>query len=223
MKLRLTLVAATLAVSGLANAATIDWNSWTSNTAGAIASTPVTVTFSGETTGGFYASYPSWTPGTTWADGTVVANGPASNNGIIRLLGGGGAGAVVDTVTFSQAVVNPVFAIWSLGQGGNTPSFNFDATPTLVAGGGSAEYGGSSIWVGTGVDGNNVYGTEGNGTVQFMGTFTSISWTNPGAEGWYGFNVGIAGVAAPVPEPGSVGLLLAGLTLMGLALRRKAR
>ena len=223
MKIKLALVAATLAASSLAHAATIDWNSWTSNTGGAIASTPVTVTFSGETSNGYYANYPSWAPGTTWADGTVVANGPAVTNGIIRLIGGGGAAALVDTVTFSQAVVNPVFAIWSLGQGGNTPSFNFDATPTLVAGGGSAEYGGSSIWVGTGADGNNVYGTEGNGTVQFMGTFTSISWTNPGAENWYGFNVGIAGVAAPVPEPASVGLLLAGLTLMGLALRRKTR
>ena len=223
MTLRFALVAASLAASGLAQAATIDWNTWTSTTAGAIASTPVSVAFSGETYSGWYASYPSWNPGTTWADGSVVANGPAGDNGIIRLVGGGGDDAIVDTVTFSQAVVNPVFAIWSLGQGGDTASFNFDATPTLVAGGPSAEYGGSSIWVGTGADCNNVYGTEGNGTVEFIGTFTSISWTNPGAENWYGFNVGIAGVAAAVPEPGSVGLLLAGLTLLGLAIRRKPR
>ena len=223
MKFKLAFVAATLAASCVANAATIDWNSWTSNTAGAIASTPVTVTFSGETSSGFYANYPSWTPGTTWADGSAVANGPAGDNGIIRLVGGGGANAVVDTITFSQAVVNPVIAIWSLGQGGSTPSFNFNATPTLVAGGKSAEYGGSSIWVGTGADANNVYGSEGNGTVQFVGTFTSISWTNPGAEDWYGFNVGIAGVAAAVPEPASLGLMLAALTLAGLARRRTQR
>ena len=38
---------------------------------------------------------------------------------------------------------------------------------------------------------------------------------------WHGFHVGIAGVAAPVPEPGSVGLLLAGLAMVALALRRK--
>lgn len=222
MTFKLALVAATLAVSGLAHSATIDWSSWSTNTSGAIASTPVTVTFQGEVSG-YYTNYPSWTPVVTYADGTAVLNAPVASNGIIHLIGGGGDAAVVDTITFSQAVVNPVFAIWSLGQGGNTPSFNFDATPTLVSGGPSAEYSGSSIWIGTGADGNNVYGTEGNGTVQFIGTFTSISWTNPVAENWYGFNVGIAGVAAAVPEPGSVGLLLAGLTLVGLARRRRAK
>ena len=149
----------------------------------------------------------------------MVANAPDPSNNIIRLTGGT---STVDTITFSQAVTNPVFAIWSLGQGGNTSSFNFiGATPVLVSGGPSAEYNGSSIWIGTGVDGNTVYGTEGNGTVEFIGTFTSISWTNPVSEDWYGFNVGISAVA--VPEPGSVGLMLAGLTLLGLARRRSAK
>ena len=73
------------------------------------------------------------------------------------------------------------------------------------------------------MSGNNVYGAEGNGTVEFMGTYTSISWTNPTNENWYGFNVGVAGVAAAVPEPASMGLMLAGLTLVGLAMRRKVR
>ena len=219
MKFRLALVAAALAVSGLANAATIDWNSWSTNSAGSISTTsgPISVTYSGEMSG-YYTNYPSWTPSGTFADGTVVANAPTGSNGIIRLLGGGGAGAVVDTITFSQAVVNPVFSIWSLGQGGDTASFNFiGATPIFVAGGGSAEYGGSSITV----SGNYVMGTEGDGTVQFIGTYTSLSWTNPVAENWYGFNVGVAGVASVVPEPGSMGMLLAGLTLTGLAIRRR--
>ncbi len=215
MKFRFALVAAALAVSGLAHSATIDWNTWTSNSTGTIASTPVTVTFSGENGSGWSASYPSWTPTGTWADGTVVANGPSGSNGIVRLTGGG---TTIDTITFSQAVVNPVISIWSLGQGGDTSSFNFiGATPVLVSGGGSAEYGGSGI----SVVGNNVYGTEGNGTVEFVGTYTSLSWTNPTFEDWYGFNVGIT--AAAVPEPGSMGLMLGGLTLLGLAFRRKAR
>ena len=220
MKFRLALVAAALAVSGLANAATIDWNSWSTNSAGSISTSsgPISVTYSGEMSG-YYTNYPSWTPSGTFADGTVVANAPSGSNGIIRLLGGGGAGAVVDTVTFSQAVVNPVFSIWSLGQGGDTASFNFiGATPVFVVGGPGAEYGGQSITV----SGNDVFGTEGDGTVEFVGTYTSISWTNPTFENWYGFNVGVAGTAA-VPEPGSVGLMLAGLTLLGLALRRKVR
>lgn len=218
MNFKLALAASTLALSGLAHSATIDWNTWTTNGSGNIGgSTPVTVTYTGEMSG-VYIDYPSWTPGTTFADGTVVSNAPVASNGIVRLVGGG-EGATVDTITFSQAVTNPVFAIWSLGQGGINASFNFiGATPVLVSGGNSAEYGGSGI----SVSGNSVFGNEGNGTVQFMGTFTSISWTNPTSEDWYGFNVGIAGVSA-VPEPGSVGLLLAGLTLVGLARRRASK
>ena len=221
MHFRLALVAATLAASSLAQAATIDWNSWTSNSAGSISTSsgPISVTYSGEMSG-YYTNYPSWGPSSTFADGTIVSNGPTGSNGIIHLVGGGGGAAVVDTVTFSHAIVNPVFSIWSLGQGGDTASFNFiGATPVFVSGGPGAEYGGSSITV----SGNDVMGTEGDGTVQFMGTYTSLSWTNPVAENWYGFNVGVAGVAAAVPEPGSVGMLLAGLTLTGLAIRRRSR
>ncbi|MFL6698533.1 MAG: PEP-CTERM sorting domain-containing protein [Vitreoscilla sp.] len=219
MKFGYALAAAALAVSGLANAATIDWNTWASNGAGSISTTsgPISVIYAGEMSG-YYTDYPSWGPSATFADGTVVANAPVAANGIVRLIGGGGGSAVVDTITFSHAVVNPVFSIWSLGQGGDTASFSFiGATPVFVSGGPGAEYGGSSITV----SGNDVIGTEGDGTVQFIGTFTSISWTNPVAENWYGFNVGVAGVAGVVPEPGSIGMLLAGLTLTGLALRRR--
>ena len=219
MNFRFALVAAALAASGLANAATIDWNTWSSNSAGSIStgSGPIAVTYSGEMSG-WYSAYPSWGPSATFADGAIVANAPVAANGIVRLIGGGGGEAVVNTIAFSQAVVNPVFSFWSLGQGGNTASFHFlDATPVFVAGGGSAEYGGSSI----GVSGNDVFGTEGDGTVQFIGTFTSLSWTNPVAEDWYGFDVGVAGVAGVVPEPGSMGMLMAGLTLTALAMRRR--
>ena len=212
MNTRLAFALLVLGLSGAANAATESWNQWDANDHGTIAtgSGSVDVGFSGETGSGWYASYPSWQPSSTWADGSVVANGPTG--GIVRLTGGG---STVDTITFSQPVVDPVFTIWSLGQGGNTASFDFiGATPVFVVGGASAEYGGSAI----SVVGNTVYGTEGNGTVQFKGTFTSLSWTNPKYEDWYGFNVGIA---AAVPEPASTGLLLAGLALVGVAARRR--
>ena len=220
MKFRLALAAAALAVSGLADAATIDWNSWSSNSSGTIATSSgaLTVTYSGEMSG-YYTNYPSWGPSDTFADGTTVANGPNGSNGIIRLVGGMGGEAPVDTVTFSAPVVNPVMSIWSLGSGGQSAAFRFiGATPVFVSGGSSDEYGGSAITV----SGQAVSGLEGNGTVQFIGTYTSLSWTNPFAEDWYGFNVGAPEVSA-VPEPGSVGLLLAGLTLVGLARRRVAR
>ena len=92
----------------------------------------------------------------------------------------------------------------------------FVETPVFVAGGPNAQYGGASI----SVSGNTVSGREGNGTVQFMGTYSSLSWTNPVYENWYGFNVGIA---AAVPEPQAMRLMLPGLLVVALAAARRRR
>jgi hypothetical protein len=59
---------------------------------------------------------------------------------------------------------------------------------------------------------------EGNGVVQFMGTFSSISWTNT-FENFYAFQVGVNAV----PEPESYAMLLAGLGLLGFTARRRQR
>jgi Dockerin type I domain len=168
--------------------ATISWNTWTSNQLGTmmVGSTPVTATFAAGLNDPYSANpgYPSYTPSSTYADGNVVSNAPSPTNGIMGLNGGN---QNVNTLTFSTPVVNPVMAIWSLGGLGVTASFVFtNATPTLIAGGPSAEYGGSAI----AVNGNVVSGQEGNGTVEFIGTYSTISWTNPQYESWYGFNVG---------------------------------
>jgi hypothetical protein len=186
---------------GAAHAGTIDWNAWTSATSGMISADSVAVTFSaGGSTDNLVPNYPSYTPASTWADGTIVSNAPTSTDGIIQLTGGN---TNINAVSFSTPVVDPVMAIWSLGAGGREASFDFtDATPTFVTGGPSAEYGGSAI----SVSGNDVTGIEGNGTIQFIGTFSQISWTNPSYENWYGFDVGIAGVSPSVPEPGSLAL-----------------
>lgn len=208
------LFAAVLVTAGVgAQSAPITWNQWSSSTAGTMG--PVAVGFSsGGNPAALITNYPSWTPASTWADGSMVDNGPAQSNGIIQLFGGT---SNVNTLTFSIAVINPVFAIWSLGNPGSSASFNFiGATPVLVAGGPNAEYGGSSI----SVSGNDVSGNEGNGTVMFVGTYSSLSWTNPTYEGWYGFDVGMT---AAVPEPETVALMLAGLGVIGtLARRRRA-
>ncbi len=114
-----------------------------------------------------------------------------------------GSSSVVDTVTFSTPITNPVMAIWSLGQNGDSTSFVFDQPFTIVAGGPSTEYNGQTITN----DGNTVYGVEGNGTIQFSGTFSSISWTTPDFENWYGFSVGATEISAQttstVPLPSS--------------------
>jgi len=192
------------------------WTQWDS---GFTAATPggaatgtmggVTVTYSGELENLIFG-YPSWTApplymGPPTYIGGPVTSAPPPAGGIIQLFGG--QYGATDTITFSSPVINPAMAIWSLGSGGDLASFNFTAMPTIVAGGPSAEYLGSSITQ----TGNNIYGAEGNGTVVFYGTFNSITWTNPSFEDWYGFTVG----TAQVPEPSSV-IGASGLGLMGL-------
>lgn len=204
-----------------ANAAPINWTSWSGNSVGSILTTggSVGVTYLGEMNG-LTSNYPSWTPTTTWTDSSTVSNPPSQIGAMIRLNGGGGATAVTDTLTFSAPVLNPVMAIWSLGASGAQASFDFiGASPVLIAGGPSAEYGGSSIIV----TGNSVFGSEGNGTVQFLGTFSSLSWKNPAAENFYGFTVGTAGLAdvPPVPEPHTYVLLVGGLIGLTLLQRRR--
>jgi hypothetical protein len=202
---------------GATHAALIDWNYWSSPTNGTIARDSIDVTFSIAGTGSpldFHFNYPSYTPTTTYADGTVVNNAPFSAAGMVQL---GGGNTNVNTVTFSKPVVNPVMAIFSLGQTGIQAQFDFiNATPMFVAGGPSAEFGGSAITIA----GNNVFGVEGNGTVQFIGTFASLSWTNPVKEYYYGFDVGIPSVA---PEPSTLALLSIALVPFAASLCRRRR
>lgn len=203
-------LAALLAAASV-QAAPIAWNTWSSPSSGSftLGAATVDVTFTGTPTD-HLGGYPSYGPAATWADGVVVDNGPVAANGIVRLEGGS---ATVQTLTFSVPVVDPVIAFWSLGDVSTRVEFVFDGfAPVFVSGGPNDEYGGSSIVVA----GNTVSGMEGNGTVQFLGTYSSIFWTNPTHEFWYGFNVG-----APVPDPGTMALWLAGLAGLGAFGRRR--
>ena len=196
-----------------AKAATIDWANW-SNTYTASSATATigsnSVTYTG-TLNSVVANYPSWLPASTFSGGTV-GNAPPQSGGIVQLFGGD---STVDTITFASAVLNPVIAIWSLGQGDINASFAFNAPFTIESGGPSIEYTGSSI---TSL-GNTVYGVEGNGTIMFFGTFTSISWTNPVFENWYGFTVG----TSETPLPAALPLFASGLGALGLLGWRRKR
>ena len=119
-------------------------------------------------------NYPSWEPSTTFSGGTVPCP-PPSNYGSVGLFGDNPG---VNTIIFSKPVVDPVMAIWCLGSVDLTASFMFQTTNLIAieSGGPSAEFPfGTSI---TQI-GNIIYGTEGNGTIQFHGTFTQISVDDP--------------------------------------------
>lgn len=207
-----------------ASANTITWTDWTqatvSDTAGSTSGTmgAVNVSYTGQVFNQtvINGSFTSFAPPSSFQGG-IVDNAPDTGD-IIALTGGVTTAApLVNTITFDTAVTNPIIAIWSLGQGGIQAEFDFSATPLLQGGGATSQYGGQSITV----LGDNAYGVEGNGVIEFVGTFTSISWTNPVFENWYGFQVGMAGPAV-TPEPASLALLGAGLAGLG-ALRRKAK
>jgi hypothetical protein len=69
----------------------------------------------------------------------------------------------------------------------------------------------------TQLPGNILQGVEGDGTIQFSGVYSSISWTVPMPEYFSGFTIG----ATAVPEPSA--LALAGLAAAGVAYRRCRR
>jgi hypothetical protein len=213
-----------LVVTPAASAATITWTTWTSATvSGAGTATgsagtvgvgytgevhgPGTVLGAGDNSVGFGTP---WSPTSTFADGVHVANAPIDGN-MIGLTGGDND---VNTILFSQTVINPVMAIFSLG-GAVAAEFAFiGATPVIRSGGLATPCcGGSTITS----DGSSIEGFEGNGTIQFMGSFTSISWTNPTFENYYSFTVGYAAV----PAPGALAMVGLGLAALG-AVRRLA-
>jgi PEP-CTERM motif len=231
--------AAFVAMAQPASAAVVYWTDWISATVGSPTGgsaggtislpggTTITVTYSGEVTsetainGSATSGYPSWLPATTYADGTVVQDAPTYRDIIAQ---NGGAGTGVNTITFSQPITDPVMAIWSLGDGNDDANYTFSgAEPfTIIAGGPSNEYGGSSIVPNGGAD--SVTGAEGNGTLQFVGTYKQITFTNTKFENWYGFTLGVDGLAPPaIPEPSTWAMMLIGFAGLGYAGYRASR
>jgi hypothetical protein len=216
MGLKIGIVSAILFSSvTAANAGVIDWANWGSGILSPVAGSAIGITSSGVTIGysgelqSIVSNYPSFQPAGSFVGGNV-GNGPSPSGGVLQLFGGNSG--ITDTITFSQVVTNPVLAIWSLGSPWITAQFDFtSAEPfTIQAGGINAEYGGSSIIK----SGNTIIGTEGNGTIQFIGTFSQITWTNPVFEDWYGVTVG---VQAAVPETSTWAMLLIGFAGVGFA------
>jgi hypothetical protein len=223
----LLLAACAVSLSAVAHADTIAWTNWstaTSGNPGSAAGTigSINVTYSGQTSG--LTNVPSWTPASTFTGG-VVGNAPP-HTPTIQLEGGSG---ITETVSFSSTVVDPIFAIWSLGAPGSSASFDFSSKSgqafNILGGGPSTEFAGSAITA----TGSIVHGSEGNGLVQFIGSFDSLTFTTPNFENYYAFTVGYdatltgGGTPGPVPEPATLSLFGLGLAAIPLVRRSLSR
>jgi hypothetical protein len=214
------IAAAAALMATSAKADTINWTQWTlngsaSSTASGSIAGGITVSYTGEAES--VNTIPFWTPATSWQGGTI-GNAPLQGEGAIQLFGGPTYGKT-DTITFSTALINPVIAIWSLGAGGTPAVFDFGAQPfSIQAGGPNNPYGGQTITL-DGTPGE-VAGVEGNGVIQFQGAITSITFTTPTFENWYGFTVG-NDISAAVPEPATWAMFLLGFGAIGWTLRSR--
>lgn len=160
-----------------------------------------------------------WAPSAPYIS-AQVDNAPGTTD-IIALTGG--VGTTTYTVTLSEAIKDPIMAIVSLGQPGVFVTYDFDRPFTIVSQG-TGYWGGTSSSLAQ-LPGDILQGNEGHGTIQFIGTFSTFSWTAPTYENWHGFTFGIRTTEriepSPVPEPATLALFGLGLAGFGLARRRK--
>jgi hypothetical protein len=238
----LALASASL-VSSLANAVPyyyVDWQ--TINPAGGTAAGVITLPDLSTVNIGFQALNPDgsagtfsfgqtgcgtnyWNPSAPYIS-AQVDNAPP-NCELLALVGGTNTRYVV---TLSEPIKDPIMAIVSLGNPGLSITYDFDAPFDIVSEG-------IGFWGGHATDfleelpGDILRGNEGHGTIQFIGTFPTFSWTAPTFENWHGFTFGIRTTErleptdptdpGRVPLPGTLALL--GIGMAGLAALRRKR
>jgi len=182
----------------------------------------VGVTLSGEVMGSYGASAfgtsdnSFWNGsnynGTTYISSNVPSLPPNSDR-----IGVGGFAIPNQSLTFSSPVSNIVMNIWSLGDDqGTLGTWVFDQ-PFVILSQNAGQYPTQPFALQS-APGNTLNGREGVGTIQFTGTFTSLSWDVINPEVYAVWNIGVTSAIAPdpspVPEPGQVAasiLLLAGI------------
>jgi len=209
-------------------AAPLTWVDWTT-----VSSTSATGTLNGSTitlsaSGGILPAQ-SFLNGTSNWDCGAVCN--ATYAGSALGLGTGGASnadmisiqnATTYTVTVTGTPIsNPIYlAFMSVGQPALTVTETYTGIGWFVLqSGGQGAFGGSSIVVTS----NTVSGAEGNGWVaggaSVGQTVSSFTFTTNAAEFYQGIQIGT--VQSAVPEPGTLGLCLGGLAILGAVRKRR--
>lgn len=246
-------------VAVTANAVPFYWTDWTGadldpgrgfQAQGTIttATTNVQVTYTNAQGVGFYQPsggtdyYTGGSGATSPYTSSLVDNRPTGSD-IIALSQAGN-----QTLQFSQAIANPVFAFVSLN--GNGYAFNQDFEILSLGGvdGNACGYWGCGgaekkvVDLGGGVfeyqlNSNNIGGSEPHGAIRFVGTFDTVTWRSASNEYWNGFTVGVQGTAdevcklnptlpecnptSQVPEPSTFGLLA--LSVVGFRLVKRSK
>lgn len=214
MTLRTLWAAALLALPLAAMAEdTASWANWTSSTQGTLVQNGdvIDVTYSGSafsmSKSGFYYDVPS-----SFTSATIT-NTPGTN-GTFLISGGN---ATVHTFSFSQAVINPVIAVFSVGQLGVPVRFVFETDQfSVTSATANGHWGGGTLTQSA----NVITGREGNGLLEFQGTYTSISFTTPDYEYYYGAAIGAP--LAAVPEPATLALAMGGVLVVAWRRQRTA-
>ena len=233
-----------------ANAAPIYWTDWTSSSstqAGFAANGTITtgtstvnVTYTNPQGVGFFQSSGGpdyWTsggarnPSTSPYTSAAVDNIPTGTD-IVALQYAGS-----QTLSFSEAIANPVFSYVSLNGNG----YSFDQDFNILSFGDPSDGNDCGYWgcgtsyknivdLGGGVFEYQLLGTgEPHGTIQFTGAFDTVSWRSLSNEYWNGFTVGVQGTrdevfgdGGTVPEPAPIALLTLGLLSLGYYRKKQA-
>ncbi len=143
-----------------------------------------------------------WSPSAPYLSGSVTnAPTPAHMIGVVDF-------AASHSITFGSPVTNPFVAIVGLGSATEQTQWTFDS-PFTIHSFGTGFFGGAGTL--TDIGGNTLQGDEGSGVIQFLGTFSSISWTIANGEQSWTDEANITGITiGVVPAPG-------GLTALGMA------